>query len=151
METLKYLLSRHLADVQNFFSNILGMRLRGYSLGGILMGWSIGMCREFNYELQVLTEVVQDELLAQLHLLKHFGPALGRPHVDTLKGSRHSNMKELRFNADGGVWRVAFAFDRSRSALLLVAGDKAGINERRFYGSLITRADERFDRHLSRG
>ncbi|MDC0688048.1 type II toxin-antitoxin system RelE/ParE family toxin [Mitsuaria sp. RG] len=148
---MKYLLSRHLADVQNFFSNNLDMRLRGYSLGGILMGWSIGMCREFNAELEVLTEVVQDELLAQLHLLKHFGPALGRPHVDTLKGSRHSNMKELRFNADGGVWRVAFAFDRSRSALLLVAGDKAGINERRFYGSLITRADERFDRHLSRG
>lgn len=127
------------------------MRLRGYSLGGILMAWSVGMCREFNSELLALTEVVQDELLAQLHLLKHFGPALGRPHVDTLKGSKHSNMKELRFNADGGVWRVAFAFDRSRSALLLVAGDKAGINERRFYGSLIARADERFDRHLSRG
>ncbi|MCO7631079.1 type II toxin-antitoxin system RelE/ParE family toxin [Pseudomonas guariconensis] len=46
---------------------------------------------------------------------------------------------------------MAFAFDRSRCALLLVAGDKAGINERRFYRHLIDRADERFDRHLSRG
>jgi hypothetical protein len=39
------------------------------------------------------------------------GPNLGRPHVDTLEGSSHPNMKELRFNADGGVWRFAFAFD----------------------------------------
>ncbi|MCO7515620.1 type II toxin-antitoxin system RelE/ParE family toxin [Pseudomonas guariconensis] len=102
-------------------------------------------------EFERLAEAVQDELLAQLHLLERWGPALGRPRVDTLKGSRHSNMKELRFNADGGVWRVAFAFDRSRCALLLVAGDKAGINERRFYRHLIDRADEWFDRHLSRG
>lgn len=113
--------------------------------------WSIGMCAEFMAEFEQLAEAVQDELLAQLHLLERRGPALGRPHVDSLKGSRHSNMKELRFNAEGGVWRVAFAFDRARSALLLVAGDKAGISERRFYRSLIARADERFDRHLSRG
>jgi hypothetical protein len=46
--------------------------------------------------------------------------------VDTLEGSRHANMKELRFEAAGGVWRVAFAFDRARRAVLLVAGDKAG-------------------------
>ncbi|UTL92060.1 type II toxin-antitoxin system RelE/ParE family toxin [Pseudomonas fluorescens] len=109
------------------------------------------MCSEFVVEFSELEEVVQDELLAQLHLLKCIGPALGRPHVDTLKGSMYSNMKELRFNAAGGVWRVAFAFDRYRSALLLAAGNKAGISERRFYRSLIDRADERFDRHLSRG
>ena len=102
-------------------------------------------------EFEQLPEEVQDELLSHLHLLEHRGPALGRPHVDTLKGSRHSNMKELRFSADDGIWRVAFAFDRARSALLLVAGDKAGISERRFYRSLIERADERFDRHMSRG
>lgn len=60
-------------------------------------------------------------------------------------------MKELRFTVGDGVWRVAFAFDPSRCALLLVAGDKAGISERRFYRSLIERADARFERHLSRG
>lgn len=113
--------------------------------------WLIRMCPEFRFEFQELSEDVQDELLAQLYLLKRLGPVMGRPHVDTLKGSRHSNMKELRFNADGGVWRVAFAFDRSRHALLLVAGDKAGISERRFYRRLIGRADERFDRHLAGG
>ncbi len=51
---------------------------------------------------------VQDELLAQAKLLETFGPSLGRPRVDTLDGSRHANMKELRFNAADGVWRVAF-------------------------------------------
>ncbi|MNP84689.1 hypothetical protein D3C76_1841060 [compost metagenome] len=60
-------------------------------------------------------------------------------------------MKELRFSVGNGVWRVAFAFDPSRRALLLVAGDKAGISERRFYRSLIGRADARFERHLFRG
>ena len=113
--------------------------------------WSIGMCPEFTVEFGMLEMEVQDELLAQLQLLACCGPALGRPRVDTLKGSRHSNMKELRFSVGNGVWRIAFAFDPSRFAVLLVAGDKAGISERRFYRSLIERADARFGRHLSRG
>ena len=54
-------------------------------------------------------------------------------------------MKELRFDADRGVWRVAFAFDRQRRAILLAAGNKAGVSERRFYDSLIATADRRFD------
>jgi hypothetical protein len=109
------------------------------------------MCPEFTVEFGMLEMEVQDELLAQLQLLACCGPALGRPRVDTLKGSRHSNMKELRFSVGNGVWRIAFAFDPSRCAVLLVAGDKAGISERRFYRSLIERADARFERHLSRG
>ena len=92
--------------------------------------------------------VVQDELLAHAKLLEAFGPTLGRPRADTLKGSRHANMKELRFTADGGVWRIAFAFDPERTAVLLVAADKSGVAERRFYRRLIGKADERFDRHL---
>jgi Phage derived protein Gp49-like (DUF891) len=51
-------------------------------------------------------------------------PSLGRPRVDTLKGSRIANLKELRFVAGGGVWRVALAFDATRVAVLRVAGDK---------------------------
>ena len=57
-------------------------------------------------------------------------------------------MKELRFKAAGGVWRVAFAFDPERQAILLVAGDKAGVAQKRFYKGLITRADDRFTGHL---
>jgi hypothetical protein len=70
--------------------------------------------------------------------------------VDVLKGSRHGNMKELRFSASDGEWRVAFAFDPKRKAILLVAGDKSGVSEKRFYRELVRRADARFDAHLAR-
>ena len=76
------------------------------------------------------------------------GPLLGRPHADTLAGSVHANMKELRFVADDGVWRVAFAFDPERKAILLVAGDKSGVAQKRFYKSLIAKADARYAEHL---
>jgi len=59
-------------------------------------------------------------------------------------------MKELRFDADDGVWRVAFAFDPKRQAVLLVAGDKSGGSEKRFYRQLMAKADQRFDDHLAR-
>lgn len=84
----------------------------------------------------------------QFQVLERFGAELGRPQVDTLKGAKHANMKELRFRADDGVWRVAFAFDPQRKAVLLVGGDKSGGNERKFYKALIMSADARFDRHL---
>jgi len=59
-------------------------------------------------------------------------------------------MKKLRFDAADGVWRVAYAFDPSRQAILLIAGDKSGESSKRFYRQLIARADARFDDHLSR-
>jgi hypothetical protein len=70
--------------------------------------------------------------------------------VDTLKNSKHSNMKELRFDAADGVWRVAFAFDVARQAVVLVAGDKSGGGEARFYRNLVAIADKRLDDHLAR-
>ena len=114
------------------------------------MNWEVGFDPAFDREFDALPNTVQDELLAQAKLLEAFGPALGRPRVDTLNGSRHANMKELRFQADDGVWRVAFAFDPQRKAILLVAGDKSGVNERRFYRQMIKRADARFSMHLDR-
>jgi len=96
-----------------------------------------------------LNGALQDELLAHAKLLQEFVPHLGRPIVDTLKGSKHANMKELRFDCDGGVWRVAFAFDTERAAILLVGGDKGGVDQRRFYKKLIACADARFDEHLA--
>jgi hypothetical protein len=59
-------------------------------------------------------------------------------------------MKELRFDANDGVWRVAFAFDPKRHVILLVAGDKSGVSEKRFYKRLIAKADQRLDAHLAR-
>jgi hypothetical protein len=105
---------------------------------------------EFKPEFFALPEDVRTEILALARLLQHFGPQLGRPRVDTLNGSRHGNMKELRFAAADGEWRVAFAFDTKRKGVLLVAGDKSGGSQKRFYRDLIRKADDRFDAHLAR-
>jgi hypothetical protein len=109
------------------------------------VSWIVEISDQFKPEFFALHEDVQTEILALTRLLQQFGPQLGRPRVDTLKGSRHPNMKELRFSAADGEWRVAFAFDPKRKALLLVAGDKSGVGEKRFYRELIRKADARFD------
>jgi hypothetical protein len=112
--------------------------------------WAIEFHPAFAPEFDALAAAVQDEMLAVAKLLEAFGPSLGRPRADTLKGSRHANMKELRFDAAGGVWRVAFAFDPRRRAVLLAAADKSGVGQRRFYARLIAKADERYAEHLAR-
>lgn len=112
------------------------------------MAWTIRFHAAFMDEFGDLSEAVQEELLAVAKLLGDFGPQLGRPHVDTLNGSDFANMKELRFVADDGVWRVAFAFDPKRDGILLVAGDKSGGSEPNFYKRLIKKADERYRQHL---
>ncbi len=113
------------------------------------MKWSVDLHNAFVPEYRSLHKDVQDELLAHIGLLEQFGPHLGRPRADTLSGSRHANMKELRFNAMDGVWGGAFAFDPNRKAILLVAGDKSGVSESRFYRRLLEKADQRFDVHLA--
>ena len=92
--------------------------------------------------------MVQDEIAILAKVLQVAGPRLKRPASDTLNGSKHANMKELRVYADGGVWRIAYASDPERNAILLVAGDKSGVDQKRFYRSLIGKADARFDSHL---
>ena len=114
------------------------------------MSWVVEIGDEFKPEFFELHEDVRTEILAVSVLLQQFGPQLGRPRVDTLNDSRHANMKELRFSAADGEWRVAFAFDTKRKAVLLIAGDKSGASEKRFYRGLIRKADERFDAHLAR-
>ncbi len=99
------------------------------------MAWSVVFCDEFDADFQEMAEGLQDELLAHALLLQEFGPNLGRPTVDTLNGSKFPNMKELRFNWEGEVWRVAFAFDPKRQAILLAGGDKAGASARSAFTS----------------
>jgi len=113
------------------------------------MSWTVIFHDHFDDEFELLAADLQDELLAHAKLLAQFGPHLGRPTVDTLKASRHANMKELRFDCNGGVWRVAFAFDPNRQAILLVIADKVGADQRRFYERLIRVADNRYDSHLA--
>lgn len=113
------------------------------------VNWTVLFHGEFDREFKSLAEDLQDELLAHAVLLSQFGPGLGRPTVDTLKGSKHANMKELRFGWQGEIWRVAFAFDPNRQAILLVGGDKGAADQKRFYKWLIGLADTRFDDHLA--
>lgn len=114
------------------------------------MKWKVEFHDLFEPEFDELSVEVQDEILALGKLLEKFGPHLERPHVGTLKESKHANLKELRFGAADGVWRVAFAFDPKRKAILLVAGDKSGGSEKTFYKRLIKKADKRFDDHLEK-
>lgn len=114
------------------------------------MNWIVELDDAFKPEFFALHQGVREEILALTRLLQQLGPLLGRPRVDTLKGSHYANMKELRFSAADGEWRVAFAFDPKRQAILLVAGDKSGGSEKRFYQRLIAKADKRFDDHLDR-
>ena len=112
------------------------------------MKWVVEIADEFKPEFDILHDDVQTEILAQSRALQAFGPHTGRPRVDTLNGSRHANMKELRFSALNREWRLAFAFDPVRTAILLAVGDKTDGKSRRFYRRLIRKADKRFDRHL---
>lgn len=111
---------------------------------------SDGLRRRRTAEVRELPQKVRQSLGETLVAVEIEGPDLGRPYVDTLEGSRHSNMKELRFGADGGVWRFAFAFDPAQRAVVLVGGDKQGANQRRFYNWLIRIADERFDHYAEK-
>ena len=101
-------------------------------------------------EHESLPRYVQVALGRRILALREQGPALGRPYADTLRASRHPNMKELRLKTAVGAWRVAFAFDPERQAILLVAGNKEREKERRFYTRFISEADARFDGHLAR-
>src|ERR1700677_3104989 len=112
--------------------------------------WRIVTTSAFDEWFAGLSADAQTEVIAKVELLKIVGPRLARPHADTLNGSKHANMKELRANTAEQVLRVAFAFDPERSAILLVAGDKSGVSQKRFYKRLIAKADELFDAHLAR-
>ncbi len=108
------------------------------------MPWQIEFHSEFEPEFLALERGVRIEMTAQLRFLEAMGPSLGRPTVGTIKGSEIANLKELRLDAEGGVWRVLFAFNKRRIAVLLVAGDKRGTQQARFYRKLVAIAAARW-------
>src|SRR5438445_7995936 len=110
--------------------------------------WDVATTAVFDEWFAGQDEDAQAEIIAKVNLLKILGPQLGRPHADTLKGSRHGNMKELRADTHDKVMRIAFAFDPDRKAILLAAGSKSGVSGQRFYRKLIARADALFAAHL---
>ena len=111
--------------------------------------WAVSTTEVFDEWFADRTEEAQAEIIAKVNLLKLLGPQLRRPHADTLKGSKHANMKELRADTSDQVLRIAFAFDPARSAILLVGGNKVGTSQPRFYKQLIAKADRLYDAHLA--
>lgn len=110
------------------------------------MRWTTGRTDEFNDWWETLTTAERRKISVSIEELKDVGPNAGRPLVDTVKGSRHLNMKELRATQ---TIRVFFAFDPRRKGVLLIGGDKAG-KTKRFYRNMIAKADRIYDAHLHR-
>ncbi len=108
------------------------------------MSWQILRLPEFDGWFDALERSDREALDAKIAALRLLGPGLGRPHADTIDGSRHSNMKELRARQ---TLRVFFAFDPKRRAVLLIGGDKRG--DSRFYRRMIPWADGLYDRYLA--
>jgi hypothetical protein len=102
----------------------------------------------FNDWLGEQTPEVMTEVAAVVLLVREYGHRLSRPHSDTLNGSKFANMKELRVKTAQAEIRIAFAFDPKRQAVILVAGDKRGVNEKWFYKRLIAKADGLFTEYL---
>jgi hypothetical protein len=93
-----------------------------------------------------LDDDAKEAIFKNLLILKNIGPSLGRPYVDSVKQSKHKNMKELRVQHKKRLFRIFFAFDPSRKAILLIGGDKRG--DKRFYQRLIPIADKLYEKHL---
>lgn len=108
--------------------------------------WDVEYTDEFDVWWNGLDEDEQDSVAVSVNLLRDWGPNLSRPHADTVSGSRHPNMKELRTQHRGQPLRTFFAFDPRRCAILLIGGDKTG--DKRFYDRMIPLADRLYDEHL---
>ncbi|HAP80050.1 type II toxin-antitoxin system RelE/ParE family toxin [Atlantibacter hermannii] len=112
------------------------------------MTWTVVLTPEFEQWFDKQEAGLQDRINMMITLLEISGPNPGRPHVDTLVGSRYPNMKELRIQYAGEPWRVGFAFNHRQQAVLLYGGQKTG--KKRFYTLLIAQVDAIFARDLAR-
>jgi hypothetical protein len=110
------------------------------------MVWEIVFHREFEEWFFAQDVEVQKSVAMVLDILEEQGASLGRPYVDTIKGSAFTNMKELRVQHDGNPYRILFAFDPQRQAVLLIGGNKGG--DKRWYEKNILIADRLFSEYL---
>jgi hypothetical protein len=109
------------------------------------MAWQVQFTEQFGDWYASLDGKEKDAVVAAVQFLREHGPSLGRPFVDTIKGSRHANMKELR--PRGGNLRVLFAFNPLRTAIVLIGGDKTNRWEA-WYREFVPIADRLYDEHL---
>lgn len=112
------------------------------------MAYSVRFHPDFVPEWKALPVGLKELVGEVLDHLEDDGPFLGRPEVDTLSGSRHANMKEIRVRFAKQVWRFAFAFDPTQSAIILCGGEKQGKSQGLFYRHLVAKADARFSAWL---
>ena len=111
------------------------------------MEWEVEVGEQVAHWLKAASLNTFEQVQAAINVLKTEGPSLGRPLVDSVKKSRHSNMKELRPGSEGkSEIRILFAFDKIRQAILLIAGDKSG-DWNKWYDKNIPLADDLFDEH----
>ena len=110
------------------------------------MAWEIEFTVEFEAWWQGVGESVQDAIDRSVHLLQARGPTLPFPHSSAIKGSKHGNMRELRVQVGGEPYRIFYAFDPRRAAILLVGGNKTGDDD--FYERMIPVASRIYDQHL---
>lgn len=110
------------------------------------MPWEVKGTEEFDAWYDDLEEPEREDVIAVIDLLKEHGPHLGFPYSSGVTGSRHTHMRELRIQHAGRPYRVLYAFDPQRVAILLLGGDKTG--DDRWYQRAIPRADRLYDRHL---
>jgi hypothetical protein len=111
--------------------------------------WIIETTDTFDEWFDSLDDTDRANVLASMLVLRERGPMLSRPYADTVNGSSHSNMKELRVQSKGAPIRAFFAFDPKRKGILLCAGNKTG-DEKRFYEVMISIADREFTSHLKK-
>jgi hypothetical protein len=109
--------------------------------------WEVEVTHEFEAWWNDLSEAEQEDVDAKVTLVRRLGPRLGRPHADTVAGSKHPNMKELIVQHGGRPYRVFFAFDPRRTAVLLIGGNKTG--DKRFYEKYVPLADRLYDEYLT--
>ena len=109
------------------------------------MAWDIEGSEEFQEWFAGLSRNEKISVAGKIDLLEEEGPALGRPHADTLKGSRLPNLKELIIQHAGDAYRVIFAFDPRRTAILLVGGRKSG---NQWYKTAIPEAERIYERYI---
>jgi hypothetical protein len=110
------------------------------------MAWDVEVSDEFARWYGSLDEDESQSIDTAVDMLVEYGPRLGRPYADTLKGSRYTNLKELRIQHCGRPWRILYAFDPRRSAYLILGGDKSG--DPNWYDGAIRRAEAIYGRHL---
>ena len=110
------------------------------------MKWEVEYTDEFGEWWDGLSEAEQESVRASVKLLGDFGPKLPFPHSSGIKGSRYGNMRELRIQHAGRPYRVLYAFDPRRCAILLIGGEKTG--DDRWYDEHVPIADQLYDEHL---